>query len=1017
MQIFCIAGGSNSRTGFNLMKESIPQRSGEQNHFGVENSYPADFGSWIQENVWAPVYNALIVETHNTARQTINNLTNSEVIKDRLQTLKTSEAQMGSLEWWSQNIVSGIAAGGIYAGVGKLTGGALRAIAGGAEKACLPLMTSKLAYNNRALTKTIGKVGNFVTRVTVNDKTGTILGAGLYDGAKELHEGETHAGNMAGGMACFGLIEAGNGYINSKFKLAGLGLSLTIKQEALKTSARLVPGALGNVAHTVVSHTISGNELPTDSKTWNESLVTGAAMNAVLPWAQHGLGKGIDAVGKHIPVKMPFVSKGIPLEHYRSNVESALLKELRKELPLSRVKPAEETKAEGQNGRIYLSKGATEAHEAHELWHIQAKRNLDRAHELREVGDLIKKDQLVEAKEKYIAMRIKEEVLANEVEHAVKSGKELQLSDFKWDAVDNTHPLWEKIAADSKYQQQFQSDFAKLANSNGKIVVETDYISEKLRGFIDNHDVKGAIEYLFPKLGTKEALLLKDAAGAWGKSNPGESPVNALIGLKSSAFIKVLNSIKISDTELHENVAERFWENSPSFESELSEMQELHDKLMKAADAKEELVSILTEVIDARLEKYEEIREKLGDEYYEENRSHHDYIYETDSYEIPESLRKNLEELGFDADIDEQMLSQYGLDSSQIEIYGEMVHPFMEEFEAALGEKSIATLLAKSDLFDEGVGNAERKQLPLESILNLSRFFGNQADVWIQKNSRLGRSLHDYAYWLPDGAPSEVVGLPEFLMRNYRRRTPELEMIAKKWNHLNADERKLSVDQILEVLQSRVYPNIQAQEFANEAIKYGIEEGDYADYERRFIDSQLVDSPFPLESSWTEGDLRGRFLPRSDVRGLFLGHYTDCCQHPEGQGRRCAWYGQEKPNSGFFVVENAKTGEIVAQSWTWVSKDGGLCFDNIEGTRDCNYKYDREVGDIYQAAANDLSSKYYTITLGTQSTDIRTGRWTDAGKNKLELPSDFQGYTDASSQVLLAKSSSKPVEPVLLQAH
>jgi len=34
-----------------------------------------------------------------------------------------------------------------------------------------------------------------------------------------------------------------------------------------------------------------------------------------------------------------------------------------------------------------------------------------------------------------------------------------------------------------------------------------------------------------------------------------------------------------------------------------------------------------------------------------------------------------------------------------------------------------------------------------------------------------------------------------------------------------------------------------------------------------------------------------RKLSREDPRGLFLGKYTDCCQHPGGTGESCAWHG------------------------------------------------------------------------------------------------------------------------------
>ncbi|MFX4369979.1 hypothetical protein ABTA37_19815, partial [Acinetobacter baumannii] len=79
---------------------------------------------------------------------------------------------------------------------------------------------------------------------------------------------------------------------------------------------------------------------------------------------------------------------------------------------------------------------------------------------------------------------------------------------------------------------------------------------------------------------------------------------------------------------------------------------------------------------------------------------------------------------------------------------------------------------------------------------------------------------------------------------------------------------------------------------------------DYPKHEQRFLDSLDTPSPFPLEKSWNVENLTGRFLPRSDPRGLFLGEHTHCCQHPGEAGSACAWFGQENARSGFFVVEN-----------------------------------------------------------------------------------------------------------------
>lgn len=79
----------------------------------------------------------------------------------------------------------------------------------------------------------------------------------------------------------------------------------------------------------------------------------------------------------------------------------------------------------------------------------------------------------------------------------------------------------------------------------------------------------------------------------------------------------------------------------------------------------------------------------------------------------------------------------------------------------------------------------------------------------------------------------------------------------------------------------------------------------------------------PLE----EGGIRVEILPVDDPRGLFLGQHTHCCQHPEGEGRSCAWHGALDKDGRFLVV--SKNGKVLAQAWVWRGQDA-IVLDNIE---------------------------------------------------------------------------------------
>jgi hypothetical protein len=230
------------------------------------------------------------------------------------------------------------------------------------------------------------------------------------------------------------------------------------------------------------------------------------------------------------------------------------------------------------------------------------------------------------------------------------------------------------------------------------------------------------------------------------------------------------------------------------------------------------------------------------------------------------------------------------------------------------------------------------------------------------------------------------------------QRLSALAIIAGEWKGLSDAERQLPLKELIAAISAKKYKGFKNQAFAAESAQWGVSEQSYEKYEPRFIASQAVPSPFPLNLAWEDGGLSGRFLKRSDPRGLYLGHHTNCCQHPNNAGSACAWYGQEKPNSGFFVVEDGSR-NIVAQSWAWVADNGGLCFDNIEAKGLGGNE--GAVANIYNKAAADLSKQFHTITLGAHS-DLNTKRWTPAKLHHLQMPPNFHGYHDSSKQVLLA---------------
>jgi hypothetical protein len=199
-------------------------------------------------------------------------------------------------------------------------------------------------------------------------------------------------------------------------------------------------------------------------------------------------------------------------------------------------------------------------------------------------------------------------------------------------------------------------------------------------------------------------------------------------------------------------------------------------------------------------------------------------------------------------------------------------------------------------------------------------------------------------------------------LQHGRKSVSQLERISDAWSEVKGNGKIDDFKEALRIGLLSKYKVINDASFAEEASRWNVPEDKYESYEKRFIVSKDLPSPFPLNEKWSVGGLTGRFIPRDDPRGLFLGEHTNCCQNPGGNGESSAWYGQENPKSGFFVVEDSN-GEVVAQSWSLVTDDGGLVFDNVEA-KGLEKRQDA-VRQIYQQAANSLTSRFHTITMGT----------------------------------------------------
>lgn len=322
------------------------------------------------------------------------------------------------------------------------------------------------------------------------------------------------------------------------------------------------------------------------------------------------------------------------------------------------------------------------------------------------------------------------------------------------------------------------------------------------------------------------------------------------------------------------------------------------------------------------------------------------------------------------------------------------------------------------------------KQWLFPASISLARIFGNKFPEYLKKTQNY-LSKHDACYWLPkDLSSPKCDSFASFLNKNIIyadisgkkmvRKIEEMDVIARNWESLSAEEENLKFKDLLAICRGKKYTNQKYTQFSQEAAKWGINENDYNSFEQYY--SAGLKTPVVVDPKivFSKNGLTGRFLPREDVRVGFFGNYTGCCQHFTGQGKNCAISSVKDAFSQLFVIENDKE-EIIAGSWVWRNKanypdEAGenrpyktITFDNIEARA----SYDQassDIVDIYNQAGRYLAKNHFRrITIGTGNSDVTLDGFKTI--DPISLPAGYSGYSDASSQVLLTENlKAKPLE-------
>ncbi|MGM0422545.1 MAG: ankyrin repeat domain-containing protein [Pseudomonadota bacterium] len=162
--------------------------------------------------------------------------------------------------------------------------------------------------------------------------------------------------------------------------------------------------------------------------------------------------------------------------------------------------------------------------------------------------------------------------------------------------------------------------------------------------------------------------------------------------------------------------------------------------------------------------------------------------------------------------------------------------------------------------------------------------------------------------------------------------------------------------------------------------------------------SRIPDISFTLPNGLTY-----RKLDDNDYRGLVLGEMTSCCQSIGSIGEHCARHGYISENGGFYVVEDRK-GNIIGQSWAWLSTEDDLVLDSLESQKN------RLTGDDWQHIIDHLSQQVEAKATQIKAVYIGTGGNTpDLPFNQVSgaQPKDYKGSRDSDKsqyQVFRRKS-------------
>ncbi|MBP3546171.1 MAG: hypothetical protein J6K16_03450 [Alphaproteobacteria bacterium] len=231
---------------------------------------------------------------------------------------------------------------------------------------------------------------------------------------------------------------------------------------------------------------------------------------------------------------------------------------------------------------------------------------------------------------------------------------------------------------------------------------------------------------------------------------------------------------------------------------------------------------------------------------------------------------------------------------------------------------------------------------------------------------------------------------------------------------------------------SEVYERLSKINFDYTCREFAIENSAYVDSQETYDEAEVIyykgmitpsrfaDKPVLYSS---DKNFRCLVAKKDDVRILFVGEKTSCCQSYGDVGGPCAVDSVINPNSGCLIFESRKNEDepwkIVACSWFYASQNGnfkGLTFDNVEV--DTHEHCEEQVETLFLGMVEEFSKDNYKyITVGNSGNDIYLEGQIISSTNP--LPDGYEGYTDAEVQRIIKNNpnaNQETIERIVIKA-